>query len=127
MSSLINLNVGGTSFSTTLSTLCSDSNSMLAAMFDPERSSGRAPAMKDLNGAYFIDRDPKAFAVILGFLRTGEVFLHHTGVSEKQIQIEADYFGLEGMIKTLRRQQGDIVSVPHDDERQVIIYYDAIG
>jgi hypothetical protein len=49
MSSLINLNVGGTAFSTTLSTLCSDSNSVLAAMFDPDRSAGRAPAMKDPN------------------------------------------------------------------------------
>jgi hypothetical protein len=34
-------------------------------MFDPERAAGRAPAMKDPNGAYFIDRNPKVFAVIL--------------------------------------------------------------
>jgi hypothetical protein len=90
MSLLINLHVGGTAFSTTLSTLCSDSNSVLAAMFDPERSAGRAPAIKDPAGAYFIDRDPKAFAVIMGFLRTGEVFLDHAGGSAKQVQIEAD-------------------------------------
>jgi hypothetical protein len=98
MSSLINHNVGGTAFSTTLSTLSSDTNSVLAAMFDPERSAGRAPAMKDPNGAYFIDRNPGVFAVILGFLRTGKVFLGKAGVSSEQVEIEADYFGLDRMI-----------------------------
>ena len=36
---------------------------MLAAMFDPQ--SERPPAMKDVNGNFFIDRDPKPFEVIL--------------------------------------------------------------
>ena len=36
---------------------------MLAAMFDPQ--SERPPAMKDDNGNFFIDRDPKPFEVVL--------------------------------------------------------------
>jgi hypothetical protein len=71
-------------------------------------------AIKDLGGAYFIDRDPKAFAVILGFLQTGKVFLDYAGVFAEQVVIEADYFGLEGMIEILKRQQETIVAETGD-------------
>ena len=36
LNSVVTLNVGGTKFVTTRQTLCSDPDSMLAKMFDPE-------------------------------------------------------------------------------------------
>ena len=47
--------MGGRNFKTTRTTLMSDENSMLAKMFENDLS-GRAPAIKDENGYYFIDR-----------------------------------------------------------------------
>jgi hypothetical protein len=61
---IINLNIGGKLYATTLETLRKDSNSMLYAMF-----SGLYKVTKDGNGAYFIDRDGKYFRYILNYLR----------------------------------------------------------
>jgi hypothetical protein len=65
-SSTIDLNVGGQLFSTSLTTLRSEPDSMLAAMF-----SGRFEAPKDKNGRIFLDRDPTYFQSILNWLRNG--------------------------------------------------------
>jgi hypothetical protein len=62
----INLNVGGQLFTTSLTTLCFEPNSMLASMF-----SGRFEMQKDKNGCVFLDRDPIYFGHILNWLRTG--------------------------------------------------------
>lgn len=63
---IVNLNVGGTKFTTTLSTLTKTPNSMLAAMF-----SGRFAATTDEKNRFFIDRDGKHFGTILNYLRDG--------------------------------------------------------
>jgi hypothetical protein len=52
---ILELNVGGEPFTTTKSTLCSVSGSMLEAMF-----SGRH-TLKQKEGRYFLDRDPVIF------------------------------------------------------------------
>ena len=52
----ISLNVGGTLFGTTRSTLVSVPGSLLANMFDPE--SDMPPARQE-NGAYLIDAPPQ--------------------------------------------------------------------
>ena len=49
---VVELNVGGRVFVTTESTLCKDSNSMLATMFSGQMK----PAHKDSQGRFFIDR-----------------------------------------------------------------------
>ena len=66
---IITLNVGGRVFSTTLTTLLSHPDSVLARMFSNDGSAVMPPAMTDASGHYFIDRDPDAFAVILNYLR----------------------------------------------------------
>ena len=66
---IITLNVGGRVFSTTLTTLLSHPDSVLARMFSNDGSAVMPPAMTDSSGHYFIDRDPDAFAVILNYLR----------------------------------------------------------
>jgi hypothetical protein len=134
MSTLINLNVGGTSFTTTMATLCSDQNSVLASMFDPEKT----PAIKDLSGAYFIDRDPKAFSVLLNFLRTGQIFTMQTGVSSAQLEVEATHFGLTGILKAMEVEKLEREAVRMNfqerrpdpvsgDKRRLMIYYKSNG
>ena len=66
MSNWIKLNVGGTIFETTLTTLTSKPESVLARMFQP--GSSIPPAAKT-DGVYFIDACPRAFGVILNYLR----------------------------------------------------------
>jgi hypothetical protein len=126
MSTLIHLNVGGTAFTVTRCTLCRDPSGVLAAMFNQGRS-GLAPAEKDVNGAYFIDRDPKPFAVILGLLRTGKLFLDFAGVSSEQVEVEADYFGLTGMLEILQKDENvqEIRTMCDTSaKRELIIYFD---
>ena len=62
---VVNLNVGGRTFTTSLATLRSHPESMLAKM-----CSGSHP-MSQVDGAYFIDRTGDAFEVVLDYLRGG--------------------------------------------------------
>ena len=67
-SDIIDLNIGGTHLITTSrSTLCSVTDSSLAAMFSGRH---RLTMHKD---RVFIDRDGDAFCAMLSFLRTGKV------------------------------------------------------
>jgi len=66
----INLSVGGSHYTTSLDTLLSDPESMLAAMF-----SGLHGAKPDENGRYFIDRDGTHFRYILNYLRDRNTFI----------------------------------------------------
>ena len=92
--SVLKLNVGGKEFMTTQSTLLSDQNSMLAKMFSPD-SNGRIPATQDDRGAFFIDRCPIYFGVILNFLRSGQ-FEKRANIDMKFLRSEAEYFGIQG-------------------------------
>eukprot|EP00063_Salmo_salar_P095194 XP_014070029.1 PREDICTED: BTB/POZ domain-containing protein KCTD14 isoform X2 [Salmo salar] len=107
--SVVQLNVGGHMFTTSLSTLRKHPDSQLAFMF----SSGQQPKLPtDAKGRYFIDRDGTHFGAILQFLRTQrlptesvlEVYqeaLHYdVRTLVKQLQDSAQLFG-----ETVGRQQ----------------------
>ena len=85
LSTVIKLNVGGKEFMTSLGTLMSDQNSMLAKMFSSD-ASGRVPANQDANGAFFFDRCPRYFSVILNFMRSGQL--------EKRADIDMNFLRL---------------------------------
>ena len=70
LSPIVNLNVVGRCFTTSLQTLTKDPDSMLTAMF-----SGKFEVKPSEDGAFFIDRDGKHFRFILNYLRTGELTL----------------------------------------------------
>ena len=61
---VVTLDVGGTKYRTTLSTLTKYPDSMLGAMF-----SGRHNLPQQEDGSYFIDRDGEAFKYVLMYLR----------------------------------------------------------
>ena len=106
---VISINVGGAIFTTSVATLTKYPESMLAAMFDPESERppatinifGVPPARKDGYGNFFIDGEPKPFEVILRFLRRGKLCEDLGGCTLEQLEWEADYFGLDELLKII--------------------------
>ncbi|WIA37898.1 hypothetical protein OEZ86_001275 [Tetradesmus obliquus] len=96
------LNVGGTCFTTTVSTLRSaPSPSLFAAMF-----SGRHAVVRGPDGAVFIDRDGRHFGDVLNYLRTQQLAYPHDGSDFKyllELRAEAEYYGLLGLTRLLDR------------------------
>lgn len=100
------LDVGGTRFTTTLSTL---GDSVLAALFYGRQDLDETV---DDDGAVFIDRDPQAFAHILQWLRTGVVPLVHDAAQRKTLILEAVHYGLDQLTSELEAQFLDLVNRP---------------
>jgi hypothetical protein len=92
---IIKLNVGGIKYETTLNTLTSDTNSMLANMF-----SGRHPMKPNDEGYYFIDREGEIFKYIIKYLRDRKLNMDDIDIlTIKNITDEAEYFQIEGLIE----------------------------
>ena len=117
--SLINLNVGGSKFTTTATTLTRFPDTMLGAMF-----SGRHKLTADASGHYFIDRDGTHFRHILNYLRCPEDF-DASSISadhKKELKKEAEYYGLDSLmfpapveIETVDVQGSRVVLMKKDD------------
>ncbi len=95
-SSKINLDVGGHLFKTSVQTLTKDPNSMLAAMF-----SGRFEMKPSVDGSFFIDRDGTYFRFILNYLRTGKLTLPEGATFLKELEEEAEFYQIQGIIDEL--------------------------
>jgi len=123
----IKLDVGGTVFATTMSTLTSAPNTFFAAMF-----SGRFLVKPTEDGAYFVDRDPLVFRYILNYLRgeTPNVALL-SKIELEQLRADASFYHVEGLLEmvtdppeeepiphepkiSLRWQSGPNYTVSHD-------------
>jgi len=90
----IRLNVGGSLFLTTKSTLTKFSDSMLGTMF-----SGRHKIVVEKeDSAVFIDRSPQYFSQILNYLRDGDVFVPDNEQDKYGLIKEADFYGLKGLV-----------------------------
>ena len=98
-SNKVKLDVGGQVFSTSLSTLRRDPDSMLAVMF-----SGRHELVEE-DGTFFLDRDGTYFRHILNFLRDGfqPDTLPQDEAALRQIQAEANYYQLSGLVEAVER------------------------
>lgn len=92
---IIELNVGGHCFTTTLLTLTKCPDNMLSAMF-----SGKYAVVKDKDGRYFIDADGAHFIHILNYLRNGDI--PPANLAEV-VYREAAYFGIHGLVSALER------------------------
>eukprot|EP00760_Papus_ankaliazontas_P038934 PhM_4_TR9422/c0_g1_i1/m.67379 len=90
MRDVVQLNVGGRRFSTTVGTLRRHPHSVLAQMFSEPVAVDR-----DDSGAYFIDRNGDCFEFVLDYLRDG--YLHvpvHDAVRTMQLKRELAFYGL---------------------------------
>ena len=80
-SDCVKLNVGGTVFTTLLSTLTSVPNTYFESLF-----SGRWVLRPQADGCFFIDRDPLVFAHIINFLR-GQSVPDFSELSPRELQL----------------------------------------
>jgi len=94
---MVKLNVGGEIFSTTISTFNKEP-SMLSAMF-----SGNFNMEPGQDGAYFIDRDPKYFPMILNYLRMNVIDTEDMGDKEKnELLREVEYYQIPSLLSLLK-------------------------
>jgi len=96
----VRLNVGGTVFLTTKTTLCKDPKSFLARLCQAETELG---SEKDESGAYLIDRDPLYFSPVLNWLRHGKLVLDKN-MQEEGVLEEAEFYSITDLIKILKER-----------------------
>lgn len=89
---IIRLSVGGCHYTTSLETLLSDPDSMLAAMF-----SGYHNVKSDEEGRYFIDRDGTHFRYILNYLRDKDATLPSDSETLVELFKEVGFYHLTGL------------------------------
>lgn len=90
---IVELNVGGHHYTTSLYTLRADPASMLAVMF----RDGQMPTDIDENGRVFIDRDGTHFGVILNYLRDRQTPAGVTPDARRALQAEARFYQVAGL------------------------------
>jgi len=99
--SWVRLNVGGTVFATTITTLAKDPNSFLYRIC--HKTDDNLDSHKDNTGAYLIDRDPSYFGPILNYLRHGKLVLDRN-ISEEGVLEEAEFYNITGLISLLKER-----------------------
>ena len=119
VSEIVHLNVGGTKYITTKSTLCKYPESMLGAMFMEN-----VPLSTDKNGYYFIDRCGHIFQYILQFLRCGKLVLPQGFNELELLKVEADFYQIEGLISAVSavEHHKTKVEVKEWDETPVLLF-----
>ena len=95
--SIVDINVGGHVYTTSLAGLTRYPDSMLGVMF-----SGRRPVAKDSRGSFFIDRDGPMFRYVLNFLRSSKLNLPENFQEFDQLMEEADFYQIPQMIDALK-------------------------
>ena len=114
--SILNLNVGGIVYTTTLKTITRDPKSLLGRMF-----SGTHEVACDSKGNYFVDRDGSLFRHVLNFLRTWELCLPQPFDEFEQLSAEADFYQVGDLIKALKtRRENRRRNPPPSDGLSVI-------
>ena len=96
-SSTVKLNIGGQYFTTSVQTLRNDPKSMLASMF-----SEKFDTKPSEDGSFFIDRDGTHFRFILNYLRDGVLILPEGATALKQLQQEAEFYQIQGILDELK-------------------------
>jgi len=101
MSQIIELNVGGSVYCTTINTLLSEKNSFFETLINK-----KSEQVKDSNNRIFLDRDGPLFNYILDYLRNKLSFVPPNNLIEtNRLKIEAEYYKLDDMVKFLSLKQ----------------------
>jgi len=99
---IIKLNVGGETFLTTRATLTFCPDSLLAKMFNP--NSDYLPAVTEDGDVYFLDVNPRYFAIILEWLRHWNLMVS-PGIDMDHLNLIANYFGLEELSQVIQEKK----------------------
>ena len=97
------LNVGGTKFSTSITTLTS-SSAYFQSLFSEEWANNRPNSPDD---EIFVDQDPLPFQILLSFMRLGKVQASDLTLP---VLLQAKFFGMERLLAAVRgvaRRSGD--------------------
>jgi len=100
---VIDLNVGGFHYTTSLSTLCKYKDSILAVMF-----SGRYNLVRDKIGHIFIDRDGRYFGHILNYIRCNQIPPESIVLD---VLREAKFFYINSLIIKLENSSPCVISL----------------
>ena len=100
---IVHLNVGGTKYVTSKSTLRKYPQSMLGVMFTEN-----VPLSTDEDGYYFIDRCGHIFQYILQFLRCGKLVLPKQFNEFDLLQTEADFYQIEDLISAIEHHKREM-------------------
>jgi len=104
LSEIIYLNVGGTKFATSKQTLTSIEDTFFTSLISDHRF---VTSLKDSSDAFFIDRDPNLFKVILNYLRTRQL-VNADQFSMDVLLHEAQFYGITPLVKRLQACQNFI-------------------
>ncbi|XP_076459520.1 BTB/POZ domain-containing protein KCTD5-like [Babylonia areolata] len=96
----VKLNVGGTTFMTTRTTLGRDPKSFLYRLIQEEPDLNTA---KDGSGAYLIDRDPMYFGPVLNYLRHGKLVMNKD-LAEEGVLEEAEFYNITELIRLVKER-----------------------
>eukprot|EP00049_Salpingoeca_infusionum_P004952 m.86274 g.86274 ORF g.86274 m.86274 type:complete len:702 (+) comp12799_c0_seq7:170-2275(+) len=107
---VVELNVGGTVFTTTYQSLTQVSDSFLGALL-----SGRHTLTRDKEGNVFIDRDPRHFVYILAWLRDPGA-PHSFPLHDQEFLHELEYYGLFNEIAGSNIADNDAESIIYGSE-----------
>eukprot|EP01114_Cavostelium_apophysatum_P013813 TRINITY_DN3434_c0_g1_i1.p1 TRINITY_DN3434_c0_g1~~TRINITY_DN3434_c0_g1_i1.p1 ORF type:complete len:326 (+),score=52.32 TRINITY_DN3434_c0_g1_i1:40-1017(+) len=95
----VKFNVGGTHFTTTVSTL-----ELAEPSFFTSIVSKRHNLKPEEDGSIFIDRNPTYFSYILDYLRTGKLLIPKKDHIREAVLIEAEFYNLEGIVQLLGKK-----------------------
>ena len=100
---IVELNVGGVTYATTLGTLQqAEADSPLATITSINPSDIRTVFGRDSKNRIFIDRDGVLFRYILDYLRNKKLSLPENFSERERLRIEAEFYRLDGMTQALR-------------------------
>lgn len=102
-SEIIQLNIGGTPYTTTFRTLCREANSIFPQILSLETSLDRfeSSISRLSDGTIFIDRDGDIFIYILDYLRTGKLILPDNFKETARFREEVLFYQLADLHKLL--------------------------
>ena len=95
---IVELNVGGVFYTTSLSTLRREGESLLGQIFN---GSSKVKVQKDAKGKYFIDRDGVLFRYVLDYLRNQKIVLPENFHEKERLKQEAEHYQIPNLVKML--------------------------
>ncbi|KAL3078938.1 hypothetical protein niasHS_014720 [Heterodera schachtii] len=99
---VVQLNVGGTCFLTTIDTLKRDSGALLSQLLTLEGLEKNSKVAKRMsNGTIFIDRDGELFAYVLDYLRTGKLLLPENFRELARLREEVQFYQIDELMQQL--------------------------